>query len=176
MIVLSNGEKLKVTIETALGDIAVELYPYKAPVTVENFLRYVDEGLYNGTTFFRTVTMNNQPNSPVKIEVIQGGMVARDKAHPAIEHETTVKTGLKHRTGSISMARGKPGSATASFFFCLRDEPQLDHGGQRNRDGAGFAAFGMVTEGMDVVREIHQQPYEGQTLVHPVKILSIRRV
>ena len=173
---MSAHDKPKVLVKTAVGDFSVELYPSKAPVTVENFLRYVDEGLYDGTTFARTVTMENQPNNDVKIEVVQGGMVAKEKSYPPIEHETTDVIGLKHLEGTISMARGKPGSATASFFLCLRDEPELDYGGQRNKDGQGFSAFGMVTEGMDVVREIHKQPYEGQRLVHPVEIISIRRV
>jgi peptidyl-prolyl cis-trans isomerase A (cyclophilin A) len=170
----------RVLISTSLGDIEVEVHPEKAPVTTENFLRYVDDGLYDGTTFFRTVTMDNQPNSEVKIEVIQGGTMPRDRAYPStyppIEHETTEKTGLRHVDGAISMARMKPGTATSSFFICVGDQPELDYGGRRNPDGQGFAAYGKVTKGMDVVREIHEQPCEGQRLDPPIEIVSTRRV
>jgi len=166
----------KVLIKTTLGDIRVELYPDKTPITVENFLRYVDAELYDGTTFSRTVTMENQPKNDVKILVIQGGMVLKEKSYPSIPHETTEMTGLKHLNGTISMARGPPGSAAASFFFCLRDEPELDYDGKRNKDLQGFAAYGMVTDGMDIVKEIHQQPYEGQRLISPIEITSIRRI
>jgi len=85
-------------------------------------------------------------------------------------------TGIKHLDGVLSMARMKPGTATSSFSICIGDQPELDYGGQRNRDGEGFAAFGMVTEGMDVVREIHRQPYEEQRLTPPIKIESIRKI
>jgi peptidyl-prolyl cis-trans isomerase A (cyclophilin A) len=167
-------------IATSHGDIEVEVYPGKAPITSENFLRYVDDGLYDGTAFFRTVTMDNQPNSEVKIEVIQGGTLPRDRAYPstypAIEHETTEETGLSHVDGAISMARMKPGTATSSFFICIGDQPELDYGGNRNPDGQGFAVFGYVTEGMDVVRKIHKEPYEGQRLQPPIEILTVRRV
>jgi len=166
----------KVLIKTPLGEIQVELHPEKAPVTVGNFLRYVDANLYDGTTFFRTVTMENQPKNDVKIMVIQGGMVSKEKSYASIIHETTEMIGLKHLYGTISMARGSPGSAAASFFICLRDEPELDYGGRRNKDLQGFAAYGMVTEGMNVVQKIHQQPYEGQRITSPVEITSIRRL
>ena len=170
----------KVLIRTALGDIEVEIFPGKAPITSENYLRYVDGGLYDGTAFFRTVTMENQPNSEVKIEVIQGGTMSKDRAypstHPPIEHETTQETGLRHVDGAISMARMKPGTATSSFFICIGDQPELDYEGRRNPDGQGFAAFGYVTEGMDVVRKIQKQPYEGQRLQPPIEILMVRRV
>ena len=157
----------------------MEVYLERAPITSENFLRYVDDGLYDGTAFFRTVTMENQPSSEVKIEVVQGGTVPRDRAYPStyppIEHETTEATGLSHVDGAVSMARMKPGTATSSFFICIGDQPELDYGGKRNPDLQGFAAFGYVTEGMDVVREIHRQPCEGQRLVPPVEITSVKR-
>lgn len=159
-----------------MGDIKVELYPDKAPITTDNFLRYVDEGLYDGTTFFRTVTMKNQPNDTVKIEVIQGGQVPKEKEHEPITLERTTLTGLKHLDGVISMGRFKPDSAKSSFFFCIGDQPELDYGGKRNPDGQGFAAFGMVLEGMDVVRKIHVEPHEGQRLTPPIEIASIKRV
>ena len=170
----------RVLISTSLGEIEVEVYPEKAPVTSENFLRYVDDRLYDGTAFFRTVTMDNQPRSEVKIEVIQGGTMPKDRAYPStyppIEHETTETTGLRHVDGTISMARMKPGTATSSFFICIGDQPELDYGGNRNPDGQGFAAYGRVTGGMDVVRKIHRQPHEGQRLEPPVEITTARRV
>ena len=168
-----------VLIRTSLGDIEIEVFRGRAPITSENFLRYADDGLYDGTAFFRTVAMGNQPDSEVKIEVIQGGTVPRDgdypSTYPPIEHETTEKTGLRHVDGAISMARMKPGTATSSFFICIGDQPELDYGGNRNPDGQGFAAFGRVTEGMDVVREIHKQPCEGQRLEPPIEIHTVRR-
>jgi peptidyl-prolyl cis-trans isomerase A (cyclophilin A) len=163
-------------ITTELGDITVELYPKKAPVTVANFLKYVDANLYDGSSFFRSVTMDNQPRDSVKIEVIQGGNVDSLKQFPAIALEITEKTGLRHKNGTISMARSTPNSATSSFFICINDQPSLDFGGKRNKDGQGFAAFGKVTSGMDVVRKIQQlYPDQGQYFKPPVIISSIRR-
>jgi peptidyl-prolyl cis-trans isomerase A (cyclophilin A) len=162
-----------VLIKTKVGDIKVELYPDKAPITVTNFLKYTENKLYDGTSFFRTVTMDNQPTSPVKIEVIQGGQVPKEKEYPPIEHETTEKTGLKHKLGTISMSRGKPSSATSSFFFCIRDEPELDYGGNRNADGQGFSAFGTVISGMGVVKKIHQSPKEAQRLIPVIEITEV---
>ncbi|MBN2207015.1 MAG: peptidylprolyl isomerase [Candidatus Aminicenantes bacterium] len=165
----------RVLIATELGTIEVEVEAVKAPVTAANFLRYVDARLYDGSTFFRVVTMRNQPQSPVKIEVIQGGEVPDEKGFPPIAHETTAVTGLRHLDGAISMARAEPGTASCSFFICVGDQPELDFGGKRNSDGQGFAAFGRVVSGMGVVRKIHQVPSEGQYLKTPVKILSIAR-
>jgi peptidyl-prolyl cis-trans isomerase A (cyclophilin A) len=165
-----------VLIKTTMGDIKVEIYEEKAPITSSNFLKYVDEGLYDGTTFFRTVTMDNQPNSPVKIEVIQGGQVPKEKEYEAIKLERTSLTGLKHVDGVISMGRFKPNSAKSSFYFCIGDWPSLDYQGERNPDRQGFAAFGKVIEGMDVVRAIQVEPYEGQRLTPPIEIVSVKRV
>ena len=169
-----------VLIRTSLGDIEIEVFRGKAPITSENFLRYVDDGLYDGTAFFRTVAMGNQPDSEVKIEVIQGGTMPRDgdypSTYPPIEHETTETSGLRHVDGAVSMARMGPGTATSSFFICIGDQPELDYGGKRNPDGQGFAAFGCVKEGMDVVRKIHEQPHEGQRLDPSIEIVSIRRI
>ncbi len=165
----------QVKISTQLGDIIVQLEAGKAPVTVANFLKYVEGEYYKGGSFFRTVGMDNQPNSPVKIEVIQGG------AHPwkqnflmdSIPLERTKDTGLKHTDGAISMARGTPDSAQESFFICIGDQPELDFGGRRNPDGQGFAAFGRVTEGMEIVRKIQASPSEGQGLIPPILILDM---
>ena len=176
---MSDGNPF-VLISTSLGDIEVEVFRGRAPMTSENFLRYVDGGLFDGTAFFRTVTLGNQPDSEVKIEVIQGGTEPEDGAYPStyppVEHEATESTGLRHGDGAVSMARMEPGSATSSFFICIGDQPELDHGGKRNPDRQGFAAFGRVTRGMDVVREIHKQPHEGQRSEPPVEIISCRRI
>jgi peptidyl-prolyl cis-trans isomerase A (cyclophilin A) len=166
----------RVLIRTEKGDIIVEVDLARAPVTSANFLRYVDAGLYDGSTFHRTVTMANQPDNAVRIEVIQGGQLPGAKEFSPIAHETTALTGLRHVDGAISMARDKPGTATSSFFFCINDQPELDFGGQRNPDGQGFAAFGRVVEGMDVVRAIQALPARGQQLTPPVKIITIRRI
>jgi len=168
-----------VLIKTELGDIDVEIYDKQVPITASNFLRYVDDGLYQGGTFYRTVTMDNQPDDSVKIEVIQGGMrlgrADERPAFPPIEHETTDKTGVLHEDGVISMARSKPGSATSEIFICIGDQPELDFGGKRNPDGQGFAAFGRIVEGMDVVRNIQSQPSEGQRLTPPIQIINTVR-
>lgn len=172
----NTAQNPKVLIKTELGDIAVEIFADKAPITAANFLKYVDNKLYDGTAFFRTVTTDNQPKDEIKIEVIQGGQLVNDKEFPAIPLERTSVTGLKHIDGAISMARGGPDSATSSFFFCVGDQPELDFGGRRNKDGQGFAAFGKVVVGMEVVKKIHQSPKENQSLKPPIKIISIARI
>jgi len=168
----------RVLIDTDAGAITVEINQEKAPVTAANFLQYVKDARYDGGAFYRVVTMQNQPTSPVKIEVIQGGVDGdSSKMLPPIAHETNDKTGLKHLDGTISMARGAPGTAASEFFFCINDQPELDFGGQRNPDGQGFAAFGTVVEGMDIVRKIQQMPADSappQRLKTVVKIRSIR--
>ena len=179
LFVITNSSAQKketCNIKTSLGDITIEFYPKKAPITVANFLKYVDAHLYENTTFFRSVTLNNQPKDSVKIEVIQGGEVDSTKVFAAIPLERTSKTGLLHKNGTISMARDNPDSATCSFFICINDQPSLDFGGKRNKDGQGFAAFGKVTKGMDVVRKIQQlAPNNEQYFKPPVLILSITR-
>jgi peptidyl-prolyl cis-trans isomerase A (cyclophilin A) len=165
----------RVTIATEKGDIVVEVDTARAPVTAANFLRYVDAGLYDGSTFHRAVTLDNQPNDAVRIEVIQGGQLPEDREFPPIAHETTAATGLRHLDGAISMARSAPGTAASSFFICVNDQPELDFGGRRNRDGQGFAAFGRVVEGLSVVRAIQRLPVRGQQLAPPVRIISVRR-
>ncbi len=172
------NENPTVLINTELGDILVEIYVSDAPITAANFLKYVDNNLFDGASFYRVVTMNNQPNKDVKIEVIQGGLGfgESERRFPPIEHETTAKTGIKHKDGVISMARDEPGSASSEIFICINDQPELDFGGKRNPDGQGFAAFGKVIEGMDVVRKIHKQPADGQMLNPKIKIFSISRI
>ena len=181
-----DGEPVRVRVQTELGDIVLELDPKRAPGTTANFVKYVDAGHYDGGTFHRTVKMDNQPESPVKIEVIQAG-VNPDKAKsgfPPIALERTNKTGILHKDGVISMARGMPDSATSGWFICINDQPSLDFGGMRNPDGQGFAAFGRVLAGMDVVRKIQMAPSsadrktntEAQRLTPPIKILKVSRI
>jgi peptidyl-prolyl cis-trans isomerase A (cyclophilin A) len=121
--------------------------------------------------------MDNQPNDAIKIEVIQGGLGYRpsELRLPAIAHETTEKTGILHKNGVISMARSNPGTASSEFFICVNDQPDLDFGGKRNPDGQGFAAFGKVIKGMDVVKKIQTQASERQRLTAVVKIHTIAR-
>jgi len=165
---------VRVRFVTGLGAIDFELYPDRAPVTVANFLRYVDGKRYDNTSFYRTVTSKNQPDRVVRIEVIQGGLDSDStKRLPAIAHETNDKTGIKHLDGVISMARSTPGSASSEFFICINDQPELDFGGKRNPDGQGFAAFGKVVQGMDVVRRIQQAPADSAP---PQRLKTLPRI
>ncbi len=128
-------------------------------------------GKYRKAVFYRAVTLKNQRKKKVKIEVIQGGLFQDIKdMMPPIKLETTKQTGLHHLNGTLSMARNEPNSATSEFFICIGKQPSLDYGGKRNPDGQGFAAFGRVIRGMDVVKKIQQQPTDHQLLVPPVKI------
>jgi len=133
--------------------------------------------MYDGGAFHRTVRMDNQPANKIKIEVVQAGTnpSRRSEELPPIPLERTAKTGLKHLDGVISMARSGPDSATSDFFICIGDQPSLDFGGLRNPDGQGFAAFGRVIQGMEIVRKIQAAPAEGQTLKPPVRIVRARR-
>ena len=171
----SAQSPVRVRVQTELGDIVLEVDTMHAPNTSANFLRYLKAGHYDGGLFHRTVKMDNQPDSPVKIEVIQAG-VNPDRAKdgfPAIPIERTNATGLRHTDGVISMARGQPDSATSGWFVCINDQPSLDFGGGRNPDGQGFAAFGRVVQGMDVVRKIQQSTNtNAQVLTPPIKILK----
>ena len=184
-LVSTQSKSIRVRVQTEMGDIVLEVDPVKAPGTAANFLKYVDAGHYDGGTFHRTVKMDNQPESPVKIEVIQAG-VNPDRAKagfPAITLERTSVTGILHKDGVVSMARGGPDSATSGWFICINDQPSLDFGGARNPDGQGFAAFGRVVSGMDVVRKIQAAPSfstrttnaEAQRLTPPIKILRVTR-
>jgi peptidyl-prolyl cis-trans isomerase A (cyclophilin A) len=166
----------RVVIETDLGDIEVEIDTVHAPVTGGNFLRYVDLGFYRFGRFHRTVRADNQPDSKVKIAVVQAGLDSlRVKDFPPIKLERTSVTKLRHTDGTISMARDGPDTATSDFFICVGAQPALDYGGKRNPDGQGFAAFGQVMLGMDVVRKINAAPAKGQALEPAVRILNIVR-
>lgn len=182
LMAADRDRTVRVRLITERGTIVLALYPDRAPITVANFLAYADKGLMKGGTFYRTVSPKND-NNPATISVIQGGLgdSGGERLLP-IALETTKRTGLRHTDGVISMARDAPGSATSEFFICLGDNPSLDHGGARNKDGAGFAAFGRVVVGMDVVRAIHEaatearadDPYmKGQMIEKPVRILEL---
>lgn len=166
-----------IEIETEMGSIVVELYEKEAPITVANFLKYVDQNIFSDGKFYRVVRMDNQPNNDIKIEVIQGGLGWNE--HPnrmdSIPMETTQQTGIKHLNGTISMARATPGSADSEFFICVGDQPELDFNGRRNPDKQGFAAFGKVIEGMEVVIAIQQSPDTGQLLDKEVNIIKMTR-
>jgi len=170
-----GSDKVIVQMNTEMGIITIEIYDKRAPLTASNFLRYVDEGLFKDSKFYRVVTKENQPINDVKIEVIQGGLFTEEKMYEPIKHEPTSKTGVLHEDGVISMARNEPGTATSEFFICIGEHPELDFGGRRNPDGQGFAAFGKVIDGMEVVRKIQQQPELEQMLNHEVRIMNITR-
>lgn len=171
----------KVLLETDLGNITIELYTNEAPVTANNFLAYIDSAKYDGLAmFYRTVKEDNQTGNQIKIEVIQAGffqdsLIERFQFKPII-HESTRETGIKHQAGTISMARVEPGTASSEFFICIGTQSELDWGGKRNPDGQGFAAFGKVINGMDVVTKIHQLPDTSQYLQSPVIIRKATRL
>lgn len=187
----SDDAAVLVRMDTAKGDILLEIRPDRAPVTAANFLAHVDGGLYDGAQFYRVTRPDNDP----MIEVVQGGLwsPSREGApgyefappFPAIDHETTAVSGLSHVDGAISMARGAPGTASSEFFISVGENPALDFAGARNPDGQGFAVFGRVVDGMDAVRAIHAGSTAasaegaimvGQLLDDPVTIRSARRV
>jgi peptidyl-prolyl cis-trans isomerase A (cyclophilin A) len=168
---------IPIVIETDAGKITAVLDSAHAPISVANFLKYVDAKHYDGGRFHRTVRMDNQPNHAVKIEVIQGGVApakARDGWAP-IELERTNITGLHHGDGALSMARAAANTATSDFFVTINEQPELDFGGKRNADGQGFAVFGKVTAGMNVVRKIQAGQANGQSLTPPITIFRITR-
>lgn len=177
------AETVNVLMKTSLGDIEMEIYTDAAPITASNFLRLVDGGHLNGGSFYRAVSPENDNGSPI-ISVIQGGLGNAEGPFSPIAHETTADTGLLHVNGAVSMARGDVGTASTELFICIGDQPALDFGASRNPDGQGFAVFGRVIDGMDVVKAIHTQPADtptesaymtGQILEEPVEIIAIRR-
>ena len=170
---------VRTRVDTPLGPFVVEVDTAVAPITVANYLAYVDAHQLDKAWVYRLVSLANQtPDTRYKIEVVQWGLNLPDEAkplRPAIAHETTRQTGLRHRDGTISMARGAPGTATAEFFICIGDQPELDFGGHRNPDGQGFAAFGQVVQGMDVVRALYARAGAEQWLKQPIAIGPVRR-
>jgi peptidyl-prolyl cis-trans isomerase A (cyclophilin A) len=167
-----------VAIDTSVGRIVVALDRAHAPITTANFLHYVDTHRFDGQSFYRA--MHQEGGG-----LIQAGITSDSrKLFPAIAHEPTSQTGLHNVAGAISMANGGPGTARSDFFILLADMPGLDAGGPGG-DANGFAAFGHVTEGMDIVKKIYESPVpptkgsgamKGQMLDPPVKILHAERV
>lgn len=169
-----------VVIETKFGNITVELYPQKAPETVSAFLRNMDSGYFNNSSFYRVLRKDNQVTGSLHSYLIQGGVWQsnpdlKSKFNP-IPHESTQQTGILHKKGTISMARNEPGTATSEFFICVEDEPGFDYGGKNNADGLGYSAFGAVVEGMETVMKIYRQPEDKQRFTPPVTILSVHRL
>lgn len=172
-----SAASVAVVLETSLGRIEIAVDTAHAPITAANFLRYVDGGRYDGGRFHRSVRPGTETNTAVPIQVIQASRAPQARDFAPIPLERTSVTGLKHVDGAVSMARSGPDSATSDFFICIGDQPALDDGGARNKDGLGFAVFGRVIAGMDVVRRIQAAPvFPGsQTLQPPVPILTVRR-
>jgi peptidyl-prolyl cis-trans isomerase A (cyclophilin A) len=170
-----------VVVETSLGAITIEVNVAKAPITAANFLKYVDAGLYNGGRFHRTVRPDTETRKDVPIAVVQATRAPRTPetpSFPPIELERTKTTGLKHVDGAVSMARATgANTGVADFFICIGAQPALDFGGVRNADGQGFAVFGRVIAGMDVVKRIHAAPVRDgtQTIAFPIVILKAAR-
>ena len=162
----------RVRIETALGDLEIELFEKRAPASAGYFFADVQAGLLDGSSFFRIVTLSNQSaEKHRRIAVVQGGLRhEREDMPPVIAHETTAMTGLKHLKGTVSLARFAPGAVYHSFFICLRDEPVLDFGGARHPDGQGFAAFGRVVQGFDVVQAIYALAEQTEYLKNAIAI------
>lgn len=173
--------KPRVAIETDKGVIVVELEDQKAPITAENFLYYVDKRRFDGGQFFRANRAKGAPGAGS----IQGQPKPYARRAPPIAHESTLKTGLKHKAGAISMGRNAPGSATADFFICASAQPYLDAKPGKSDAAQGYAVFGYVVQGMDVVKKIlagrtdgptDVPSMKGQILNPPVKIISMKRV
>ncbi|WP_207496496.1 peptidylprolyl isomerase [Aridibaculum aurantiacum] len=168
-----------VLIQTKHGEIAVELYTDKAPQTAGAFLKNVDAGIYKNSYFYRVLNQDNQASDAVKTFLVQGGIWRNNSklsdSLSRVPHETTQQTGILHTDGVISMARQEPGSAGTEFFLCIGNQPGLDFGGKNNPDGQGYAAFGKVIEGLDVLRKIYRQPEEDQYFFPPVPIYNITR-
>lgn len=173
-------EQPHVVIETKLGNIELELESKKAPRTVAAFLNSIDSGRYKNTYFYRVLNVPNQPSDAFKAELIQGGLWRNKRqistSSPRIPHEGTNVTGIKHEVGTISMARLEPGSAGTEFFICITPQPGFDFGGKNNEDGQGYAAFGHVVKGMDVVLKIYNEPDTDQIFDPPVHIFNIKRL
>lgn len=176
------GKIIKVKLTTELGDIVIDLYPDKAPITVANWLRYVDNKRYDNSTFYRA----SHPPGNLDYGVVQGGLENNPaKVFPPIKLEPTSVTGLKHLDGSISMGRLAPNSATSDYFICIGDSPYLDADPSKPGDNLGYATFGRVVEGMDVVKKILASPVsptlgagamKGQMLAPRIKLMTAKRI
>jgi peptidyl-prolyl cis-trans isomerase A (cyclophilin A) len=171
-----------VRVDTSFGNIDLAIDVEHAPITANNFLKYVDGGFYDGGRFHRATRADNYtpnlPNRPL-LEIIQADInpARSGERFPSIPLERTNKTGLKHVVGTVSMPRGDTAdSARSGFVIHFNDQPSLNYGGMRFDDGQGTAAFGRVVAGMDVAQKIQQQPVTEQALTPPVTITRIARV
>jgi peptidyl-prolyl cis-trans isomerase A (cyclophilin A) len=180
LLLAACGTKYKnphIEIQTKFGDIEVELYPDQAPKTVHAILSYIKSGYYKNSSFYRVLNDENQPSNAPKAELIQGGIYkSNPKVHDTltgIPHETTEQTHLQHKRGTISLARLAPGTATSEFFICLADQPGFDYGGENNPDKQGYAAFGKVVKGMDIVNKIYNQSEDNQLFDPKIPIYNI---
>ena len=154
--VLAQAAAPRILIQTALGDITLELAADKAPVTAANFLRYVDAKRFDGASFYRALKLVPSPLAGL----VQGGVLNDPaKSFPAIAHESTKATGLSHTDGAVSMARYDPGTATSEFFICVGDLVSLN----ATAEDPGYAVFGRVIQGMDVVRKILLSPVSAKS-------------
>jgi peptidyl-prolyl cis-trans isomerase A (cyclophilin A) len=173
-----EADIVRVRLQTEAGPILLALDSKHAPVTTANFLAYVDQHRFDGTSFYRAARTPGGKGGGL----VQGGINRNYRRMlPPIAHEPTSRTGLRHLAGTISMARAKPGSAAGEFFITASAMPRMDaHGGE-----PGFAAFGRVIEGMDIVRKILAAPtvpnagrgvMRGQMIAAPVTIVSVRRL
>lgn len=167
-----------VEIKTKYGDIEVELFPDQAPKTVAAFLKYVDSGYYKNSSFYRALNDDNQPMGNAETALLQGGIwkTKPNVTLTGIPHETTQQTKLSHTNGTISLARQEPGTANSEFFICVGDQKGFDYGGPNSTDGQGYAAFGHVLKGMDIIKKIYNQPTDGEQLKQQVDILDIVRL
>jgi peptidyl-prolyl cis-trans isomerase A (cyclophilin A) len=170
---------VRVVMHTALGDIVLGLDRGHAPITANNFLRYVDAKRYDGTTVYRAMKLDEEG----KYGLVQGGLQGNPKRlFKPIAHESPAATGLSNVDGAISMARGDPGTATSDWFIVIGDLAALD--GKPADNDPGYAVFGRVLEGMEVVHALLEQPRDadkgdgvmkGQMIAQPVKVISVRR-
>ena len=173
---------VRVALKTSVGVITLDLNLGKAPITAGHFLKYVDQKRYDGSSFYRASKTPGDPSTGM----VQGGLRSDPtKLLKPIAHESTLKTGLSHKDGAISLARRAPGTANSEFFICVGDQPYLDADPKAKGDNLGFAAFGQVVGGMDLVHTILALPtsptagvgaMRGEMLSPPVPILTVRRV
>ncbi len=168
-----------VLLNTFYGEVEIELYPDKAPKTVAAFLKYVDSGYYKNSSFYRLLGNENLPPE-YNNGLVQGGIFKTDPTLldklPGIVLETTKQTGLLHTSGTISLARTTANSANTEFFICVGDQPQFNADEKASGDGLGFAAFGKVVKGMDIIRKIQNTPSHADSFDTPVKIDNIERL
>ena len=180
-IVPGPGDVL-VSLDTSLGAVVIALKARQAPLTTANFLQYVDKKLYDGASFWRSA----KSKSPVDYGLIEGGLQSDpNKVLPPVAHEPTTQTGLRHVDGTVSLARRAPGTGDSDFFVCVGEAPYLDANPAAEGDNLGFAAFGQVIKGMEVVHKILNLPtpgkatnpvMEGQMLDPVVPIVTARRL